>query len=84
MTDNDDDDFYDETVVDAEDAKVDDQPEFQPINRAQFRGEVRELIDYAAQSGMSADDVADVLDELADGVPYFYEDLQRYAAQPDE
>lgn len=54
------------------------QPELQSINRAQFRANVRQLIDLANASGMDEDAVQAELEDLAVGVPYFYEDVQRY------
>jgi len=56
----------------------------QTINKAQLRAEVRHLVDLAIQSGLEPDDVEGVLRDLADGVPYFYEDMRRYAQQPDD
>lgn len=58
-------------------------PQQQSINKSEFRRECRHLIDIAAQSGISPDEVQGALEDLSTGVPYFYEDIRRYARSPD-
>ena len=44
-----------------------------------FRGKVRMLIDEAIASDMDPREVQGVLQNLNQGVPYFYEDAKRYS-----
>lgn len=57
------------------------EQQIQSINSSQFRNEVRTMIDLAIQSNIDPDDVQNILDDLSNGVPYFYEDAQRYNQQ---
>lgn len=54
------------------------------LNCEQAREEVTRLVEACAQSGIPADDVADLLRERADGVEYLYEGMQRYARPGDD
>jgi DNA-binding transcriptional regulator YhcF (GntR family) len=55
----------------------DQQP--QAISREQAREELTRLIELCAQSGLPADDVAEILRERADATEYLYEGMARYA-----
>lgn len=59
-------------------------PDRPSLNREQLREEATRLVEAAAQSGIPADDVADVLRERADGVEYLYEGMSRYGRRPGE
>jgi len=88
MTDDDRADGGEEVRVDAggdveEAAPEDVAPDRPSLNREQLREEVTHLVEAAAQSGIPADDVADVLRERADAAEVLYEGMQRYGRRPD-
>lgn len=67
----------------TDDEQVPETEQPQSINKAQLRGEARNLIDIGIQSGLDPEDVESVFRDLADGVEYYYEDASRYTQQDD-
>lgn len=57
------------------------QSEPERITKAELRAETRNLIDMAIQSGINPEEVEETLQDLCDGVQYYYEDAQRYIIQ---
>lgn len=83
MSDNTDDDVVTEVDAGGEVSEADAPQQVQTINREQVREETTRLIEVCAQSGIPADDVAEILRDRADAAPVLYEGMQRYGQQPD-
>lgn len=66
-------------MSDEEKAEPDEQRQQQSVSAAEIRGNMRQLIDVGAQSGVGEEQMQEMLRDLADGVPYYYEDLMRYS-----
>lgn len=66
----------------VDETSVDDLAGRQSLNREQASEQVTRVIEACAQSGIAADDVADLLRDRAEATEYLYEGMQRYASRP--
>lgn len=48
------------------------------LNKQQGRAQIRRVIDILFISGVDPGEVQEMMEELADGVPYYAEDIRRY------
>lgn len=83
----------DENESDSEEVRVDAgggveeeqvQSQQPSLNKEQAREEITRLIEVAAQSGLSPEEVEKVLEERAEATEYLYEGMQRYGQRADD